>query len=371
SSRRASAVRNVMESHPDLAIRAGSFDADPWALNTPGGIVDLRRGTLRPPDQQALCSRATSVPVEFDGAHPVWTRFLHDATGGDPAFIDYLQRFAGYALTGRTDEQCLLYLWGRGGNGKSVFLNVLTGILGDYAVIAPSETFINGKGFDRHSTEIAMLAGARLVTASEVEYGKAWHTTRIKSLTGGEPVTARFMRQDNFTFTPAFKLLIAGNARPQVANLDHAMRRRLHLVPFVRTPAVVDRLLPEKLRHEYPAILAWMIAGCLRWQRDGLTAPPVIANATNDYFTEEDAIGRWLSECCVEGGPTAITLVRDLFGSWALWCRQTGETVGTEREFVQRIIAAGCEPTRATTGAKGRAIAGLVLRSEPSLADLL
>jgi putative DNA primase/helicase len=340
SSARASAVRKVMESDPALAIGVASFDSDPWVLNTPNGLIDLRTGVLKPSDPSVLASKRTSVAPEFDRDCPTWTRFLRDTTGDDHEFIGYLQRFAGYCLTGLTIEQCLLFLWGAGGNGKSVFLNVLSGVLADYARTASGDVFTASTG-ERHSTEIAMLAGSRLVVASEIEYGKRWNQVRVKSLTGGEPVSARFMRQDNFTFTPAFKILIAGNARPTVTNLDAAMRRRLHFVPFVRTPPRVDPLLGDKLKAEFPAILAWMVRGCLLWQNEGLRMPPVVAKSTATYFEDEDVLQEWLRDTCETAPATAFLSSRELWNSWAAFCRESGEEAGHERDLVQKLSTLG------------------------------
>jgi putative DNA primase/helicase len=367
SSARASSVRKVMESDPALAIGIASFDSDPWLLNTPNGLVDLRTGTLKPADPAKLASKRTSCTPEFDRACPTWIRFLNETTGHDQEFIDYLQRFAGYCLTGLVNEQCLLFVWGGGGNGKSVFLNVLSGILADYARVAPGDVFTQSFG-ERHSTEIAMLAGARLVVASEIEHGKKWNQVRVKSLTGGEKVTARFMRQDDFTFMPTFKILMAGNARPSVTNLDQAMRRRLRFVPFLHQPLRVDQHLGEKLEGEYPAILAWMIRGCLTWKKDGLGTTPVVTKSTEDYFEDEDILQEWLRVSVRGGTGKDFVKSRDLWASYQSWCRQCGEEPGHERSLVQKLTALGFNHGRGPKAERG--FHGLKLVQD-DLADLL
>jgi putative DNA primase/helicase len=184
-----------------------------------------------------------------------------------------------------------------------VFLNGLTEVPGDYAAVAAMESFIATHA-DRHSTDMAMLRGARLVTAQETEEGRSWAESKIKALTGGDPITARFMRQDNFTFQPQFKLVIAGNHKPGVQNVDEAIRRRFHLLPFVVTIPEEERdpTLPDKLVAEWGGILAWAIAGCLDWQRIGLSPPEVVRTATARYLEEEDSFGSWLDECCIQDG---------------------------------------------------------------------
>ena len=204
----------------------------------------------------------------------------------------------------RVTEHALFFLYGSGANGKSTFANVLLEILGTgrtgYAAVAPMTVFTAQK-FDQHPTELAMLQGKRLVIAHETEEGRAWATARIKTLTGGDPITARFMRCDFFTYEPQFKLLILGNHKPALRVTDTAMRRRLHLIPFTVTipEAERDQALPDKLRAEYPQILAWMIRGAVAWRRGGLKPPASVVAATDDYFQDEDTFAQWLAECCV------------------------------------------------------------------------
>jgi putative DNA primase/helicase len=294
-------VRQFLRSERRVVVSVAALDSDPMLLNTPDGIVDLRDGMLQPSDPSRLCTKTTAVGPALDKQCPEWMRFLSEATGGDVELAAYLQRLCGYALTGDTREQQFAFVYGPGGNGKSVFLNVLTGILGDYAKVATADTFM-ASTFDRHSTELAMLAGCRLVTASETPAGKRWDEVRVKGVTGGEPITARFMRQDNFTYVPQFKLIVAGNHRPTLENVTPAMKRRMHVVPFTVTPAQVDLQLGEKLKAEWPAILAWMIEGCLAWQQHGLCVPDRVAAATADYFDGQDTVGTWLQECCETEG---------------------------------------------------------------------
>ena len=291
SASRLRAVQTVLQSEAAIAIETTALDADLWILNTPSGIVDLRTGALRASEPGALCAKITTVGPNFSGPTTEWSRFLTEATGGDLELERYLQRLAGYSLTGSTTEQQLTFIWGSGGNGKTVFLNTLKYVLGDYAMTASMDTFIASR-FDRHPTDLAALVGARLVIAGESQEGREWDEQRLKSLSGGDPITARFMRQDFFTYQPLFKLVIAGNHKPAFRNVDPAIRRRLHLVPFLVTPQRVDQDLMEKLRDEAPGILAWMIGGALAWQAQGLTPPAAVLSATQEYFQEQDTVGQ-------------------------------------------------------------------------------
>lgn len=354
-------VREVMalvKSDRAIAVSADALDHDPWVLNTPAGIVDLRTGTLGLHDPDQLCTRVTAVPPDFGGAMPIFRSFLDEVTGGDAALQGYLQRSFGYTLTGSTREQHLTYLWGPGGNGKSVLQNVVAGILHDYARTAPMDAFLASPN-DRHSTEIAMLQGARLVVASETAGGKRWDETRVKSITGGEPITARYMRQDNFTFLPQCKLFFVGNHKPEIRDVDAAMRRRIHLVPFTVTPRAIDRELGAKLREEWPAILAWMIEGCLAWQREGLNPPPIVRGATEDYFADNDLIGAFLAERCeVQAGATVASA--DLWGAWSEWAHRNGAFVGSQKRLAEQLSARGYakwrEPITRRNGFKGLSI---------------
>src|SRR6266702_598508 len=244
------------------AATADIWDSDEWALNTPGGIVDLRTGDILAHDPSRHLTKITAVAL--GEACPRWRKFLAEVTRGDTELEGFLQRIAGYSLSGSTREHALFFLYGTGGNGKGVLLNTLTSIFGDYAAVAPMETFIAARG-ERHPTDLAGLRGARLVTSQETEEGRHWAENKVKALTGGDPISARLMRQDFFTFTPAFKLVIAGNHKPRLRGVDEAIRRRFHLVPFDMTivPADRDPLLAEKLRAEWPGILQWALDGCL------------------------------------------------------------------------------------------------------------
>lgn len=354
------AVERLARADRRHAATADQWDADPWLLNTPGGVVDLRTGNARP---HAPTDHMTKITAAAPGGDcPLWRRFLDRITGGDADLCAFLQRMAGYSLTGITREHAMVFCYGTGSNGKGVFLNTLTAIWGDYAATATMETF-TASPTDRHPTDLAMLRGARLVTAQETEEGRRWAEARIKAMTGGDPITARFMRQDFFTFVPTFKLLIAGNHKPALRGVDEAIRRRLHLIPFgVTIPAAErDKELPGKLKAEWGGILAWAIEGCLDWQRDGLTPPPAVASATDEYLAGEDSLGLWVTECCTTSGYGNEAGAR-LFSSWRTWAEAAGEQAGSQRRFTQALLARGFEQTRLHGGTRG--FQGIYLRAE-------
>lgn len=328
----AAAVERYAQADRAFAVTAAVWDEDKFLLGTPGGTVDLRTGLLREAEQGDMITRVAAVaPADVGAACPLWMAFLEQATKGDQDMITWLKRWFGYCLTGSTREHALFFGYGKGGNGKSVLLNTMARILGDYAVVAAMETFTASHG-DKHPTDLAMLRGARLVTATETEEGRAWAESRIKQITGGDPVSARFMRQDFFTYIPQFKLTIVGNNKPVLRNVDDAARRRFNIVPFLHKPEKKDVDLEAKLEAEWPAILRWMIDGCLEWQAEGLKRPKVIEEATSEYFAAQDYFARWLNECCILD-PTLSSKPATLLASFQQWTQENGEAEPDNRRL--------------------------------------
>jgi putative DNA primase/helicase len=322
-----------------FAVTSEHWDRDPFLLGTPDGTVDLRTGVLRPADPADKISRLTAIAPAETPDCPLFLAFLQEATGDDPALIRFLQMFFGYALSGITTEHALLFIFGAGGNGKSVLLNILAWIMGEYVKTAAMDAFVATRG-EKHSTDIAMLHGARLVTASEIAKGRIWNENLIKSLTGGDPITARFMRRDNFTFTPTFKLAIIGNHKPRLQTINEAARRRFNIVPFDRTPASPDPQLEQKLRGEGPGILRWLIAGCVGWQEaNGLVRPQSVLAATEEYFADQDLFSQWIEdECDAEpGNRWKSERSGDLFAAWAAYAKRAGEDPGSKVAFADEL----------------------------------
>jgi putative DNA primase/helicase len=319
---------------PAMSRTANSWNTDHFLLGTPDGTADLRNGRMRASDSKDMINRATAVAPAKEMDCPRWLKFLHQATAGDKELIRFLQQICGYALTGDTREQALFFIHGPGGNGKGVFLNTIGKIMADYATTATMDVLVSTRAGGA-TTDLAMLNGARLVSASETEEGQPWAESRLKRLTGGDPITARFMRQDNVTFFPIFKLIVIGNYQPSLRNVDDAMRRRFNIIPFTIKPDHKDALLEEKLAAEWPGILRWMIEGCLDWAANGLVQPASVRDATEEYFRDQDTFTHWLElRCRVERDnqhlsetPTA------LFKSWKSFAMSMGEEPGTGKSF--------------------------------------
>jgi putative DNA primase/helicase len=347
------------------AATTDEWDADIWLINTPGGVVDLRTGRMRPHDRADRMTKIASATLVPGSACPTWLRFLEQVTGGDAELQSYLQRVFGYCLTGATSEHALFFLYGTGANGKSVFVNTLFTLLGDYAANAPMDTFMETRG-DRHPTDLAGLRGSRFVGATETEQGRRWNESKIKEITGGDRVSARFMRQDFFTYLPQFKLVIAGNHKPAIRNIDEAMRRRLHLIPFTITvpPEKRDKQLQAKLLAEANGIFSWGVEGCLAWQREGLRQPQSVLDATDEYFEDEDAIGQWMGERCYVG-PAARAPTADLFADWREWAEKHGEFVGSIKRFSETLVSRRFARWRNPKGAMGFEGIGLQPKEYP------
>ena len=336
SAQKVAVVERLAKADRRLAATVDQWDSDPWLLNTPGGTINLRTAEMRVHQPADYITRVTSVAHE--GYCPNFLKFLVRVTDGRDDLQSFLRRVFGYALTGSTREHALFFMYGTGANGKSVLLDTVAGIFGDYHRTAPIETF-TASSAERHPTDLAGLRGARLVTATETEEGRRWAEARIKALTGGDKIAARFMRQDFFEFVPAFKLVIAGNHKPGLRSVDEAIRRRFNLIPFTITipPDERDPDLAEKLKAEWPGILQWMLDGCIEWQERGsLTPPQVVQDATANYLEGEDAIAAWIEESC-DLDPQGYELSSELFQSWKIWTEQNGEYSGTARRFSQRL----------------------------------
>lgn len=338
----------------DFAVRDTDFDRDKHLLATPGGIIDLRDGTLAASDPARLMSRCTAVTPAPTADCPAWDAFIKFAMNDDPELVRFLRQWAGYALTGDTREHVFAFFHGSGGNGKGTFLNTILDIMGSYAAQINAATLMSGAN-ERHLTEIASLRGARFVVAPEVTEGKAWDEERIKTMSGGDKMRARFMRQDEFEFKPEFKITISGNHQPILRNVDEAMRRRLRIVPFVRVPAKKDPLLPEKLAAEAPGILRWMIDGAIDWRQNGLILPKAVSAATAQYIDDQNVFGEWLTEACeisaaeIEWFATAA----DLLQSFNTFLAAEGERPITARRMADKLRRAGAVSCKLPGGVRG------------------
>ncbi|PSL21639.1 phage/plasmid primase, P4 family [Shimia abyssi] len=292
-------IAALMKSTPGASKPLAEWDADPLELGTPSSVIDLRTGQARPRKREDFLLNSTSCDPGMPGFEPTnWFRFLSEITKNDPELIEFLQRLAGYAATGSTKEQMLFFALGTGRNGKGTFLNTIGEILGNDYTVMLSNAVVTEQKFDRHPTELAALVGKRLARVSEIPVAKAWAEATLKQITGGDPLTARHMRQDPFVFTPQCTLIIDANNAPHVRGIDEAFRRRIQIIPFDVTisPNRVDPDLPAKLRREAPMILAWIVEGAAKWCSSGLRIPKCVTNTTSSYLDQQDEFRQFLDE---------------------------------------------------------------------------
>jgi putative DNA primase/helicase len=355
---RVAAMLAMAASEPGVPVLPGQLDVDPMLLNVLNGVVDLRTGDLRGHRRGDYLTKL--CPTQFDptAACPGWCKFLNAVFGKDAALIRFVQKFFGYAVTGDIREHAMAILCGSGSNGKTTLLNTVGAVLGgDYCWSAPSELLTVGFA-DRHPTEVADLFGRRLVSVQEFPKGKPLNEPLVKRLTGGDPVTARRMREDFWTFAPTHKFVVSTNNKPRISGTDEGIWRRIRLVPFLirfwdpdkeakpgeeRSDHLrADKGLPAKLLAERPGILAWLVAGCLLWQEEGLGEPHAVAEATEEYREQEDVVGNFLAEKCVRG-PDYRVKAGDLYAAFKQWAEQNGERSMSQREFGLAMTQRGFE----------------------------
>jgi putative DNA primase/helicase len=348
-----SAVESMIwltRSEPGIPARLTDFDADPWLLNVANGTLDLRTGELREHQRQDLISNLIQITFDPKAECDLWDAFLRRVLDGSDELYDYLRRFVGYLLVGDTSDQSLHFLYGLGANGKSVFCEVLMRLLGDYAM-AVSPDLIMLKRHGGIPNDVARLRGVRAALMNETTQGAKFDEAKLKDLTGGDTLTARFLHQEFFDFRPSHRIIIRGNHKPAIAGTDEGIWRRLRLVPFtVSIPAdEQDHGLLRKLEAELPGILNWAIQGCLEWQRDGLKPPAIIADAVRAYREESDTLGRFVSECC-EVRSLGQVKSSALFKRYQDFAQAAGERWIPSKDFPAEMERRGFTWKRTKTG---------------------
>ena len=350
TNRAISAMVELAKSEPGIPVLSDQLDSDIWLLNCKNGTLDLRTGELRPHNRKDYITRI--IPTEYNpyADFEEWAKFLHRIMNDNAELISFLQRAVGYSLTGSTREQCLFMLYGCGANGKTTFLEAISDVLAGYAQRTPTDTLL-AKDTSGISNDIARLKGARFVVASEVEEGKRMAESLVKQMTGGEKMTARFMRAEYFEFMPHFKLWVGTNHKPVIRGTDQAIWRRIKLIPFNVTipPEERDKNLLNKLRREMPGILNWAVMGCMDWQKNGLGEPEEVIKATNDYRSEMDVLTRFVSDCCTTATQRG-TKSSELYKKYAEWSKDNGEFALSQTKFSTRMQEKGFNKTRTSRG---------------------
>jgi len=339
-------------------------------MNVNNGTLDLRTGTLGPHRRDDRITRCLRVNFDQGAECPRWRAFLHRILDSNADLIGFVQRAVGYTLTGSTAERCMFILHGGGKNGKTVFIESLRLLLGDYVARAPTQTLLVKRG-ETIPNDLARLRGVRLVTASETGDGNQLDEALVKDITGGDRVMARFMRGEWFEFTPHFKIFLSTNHKPRITGTDDAIWDRLRLVPFlIRIPEEERRPMEQMLAEfesELAGILNWAVQGCLDWQRHGLGEPPEVRIATLDYRGEMDTLGEFLAECCLLRSDARVSS-HDLYGEYKRWATDAGERVWSHKRFAQGLEQRGSQQGfRKQHTREGRVWQGLGLACVPAL----
>ena len=358
------------QSEPGIPVLPSQFDSDPFSLNCLNGTVNLHTGELRDHRRDDLITKLAPVVFEAGARSPLLDRFLEESSGGDTDLMEFLQRAAGYSLTGSVREEVLFFVHGPAASGKSTFLEALKASFGDYAKVADFETFIQRREAGAIRNDIAELAGRRFVVSIEVDEGKKLAEGLVKMLTGGDTVRARFLYQEAFEFPPQFKLWLAANHAPRVRDDDSAIWRRILRLPFERVVPKERRDATVKARLKDPAIsgpaiLAWAVEGCMRWQESGLCVPEVVDRATEQYRLDMDPLREFIEDCCVLNTGAWTSSVR-LRSAYVEWAKENGERfVLDQRALSERLRSKGCSTgNRKVGGSSTRGWSGIGLKAE-------
>ena len=332
------AVLGLAKIEPGVNVSQADFDAHPWLLNVENGVVDLRTGDLLPHDPELRLTQLAAVVYDQDARSELWERFIREVTCGDEEIARFLQQSFGIALTGDVSDEVLICHNGGGCNGKSTALEAIAKMLGDYAAVAPPGLF-TARNFDSHPTEIASLHGKRFVTAIEQEANRALRESLVKSLTGGDTIRTRRMREDFWDMPPTWHIHVAYNRAPRLTGTDDGIRRRLRVVPWAASfkdrpdLTIKERLMGES---ERPGILAWCLEGLRQRLAAGrLESPPAVMVATDDYIDDEDLVGRFVADCCATEDPMAEAEIRGTLAAFKRWMQADG----TPRQVVDTYTA--------------------------------
>jgi len=343
-----------------LNVKSEDLDPNPWLLNVKNGTVNLLTKEFSEHHQENMITKISNVEYDPKADCPLWKQFIREIMNYKAELINFVQTAVGWSMTGDTSEQTMFILYGSGANGKSTFLNTINYILGDYAIAADIESFMRKVNGDQNTNDIARLRGSRFVTTTEAEQGRRLSEPLIKKITGSDPMTARFLYGEFFSFIPTFKIYMATNHKPVIKGTDHGIWRRIKLIPFTTRieESKQDKDLENKLRNEASGILNWLLEGTERWKREKLKTPDIVLNATEEYRGEMDVIGNFLKEKCFIDLKYSIR-IRELYKAYSDWCDDNKEHAVSERFFSMRLKDMGYEQRRTS---EARFWSGLALR---------
>jgi putative DNA primase/helicase len=334
------AMAAVARSVPSIQVRMDQFDSHPMLFNCRNGIIDMRTGDLQPHDSALLQLSLSNVVYNPDAKAPLWEAFLARVMP-EKERRDYLARISGYTLTGDTGEQAIFCHHGGGANGKSVFMRILRALAGTYGQAVPQATLLTKSG-DGIPNDVARMIGKRLLITSETGAGKRLDDELVKQLTGGEEISARFMRGEFFDFTPVGKIHLMTNHLPVIGS-GHGTARRLQdigwdvtIPPEEQDKSLADRIIAEEL----PGVLAWAVRGCLEWRETGLAVPESVRLKTAEHVRSSDPLAQWLEER-TDTVAEEVTETRPLFKDYRAWVDESNGRPMTEKSFVDAMDERG------------------------------
>tara|TARA_R110000787_G_scaffold274524_1_gene382491 strand:+ start:1700 stop:3190 length:1491 start_codon:yes stop_codon:yes gene_type:complete len=350
------AVEKLVKIEQKIRTVADDWDKSAFLMGSPKGVIDLKTGEFKDSHKELLISKRSTVNPCDKIECPKWLQFLDDITDNDEDYKKYLQKMMGYFLTGSTIEQAIFFGFGAGGNGKSIFASMIDLLLGDYFGAAPFSTFA-ASAVDAHPTDLAGFVGKRCIVASETRENRSWNTDLVKSLSGNDKISARFMRGDFFQYSPSFKLMVLGNHMPNLSSVDHSIRRRFHILPFLFDPVKnkerVNLHLLDDLKKELPAIMQWAVNGCLLWQSEGLEKPDKVKEMTESYFSGEDVFGDFLKHVQENANFKDGKKLRSsaLFSIYKEYLDLNGEEPSSNKKMSQQLVKVGIEKKIESKGA--------------------
>lgn len=341
----------LAQSEESVVTQPEEFDHDPFLLNTPNCMIDLKAWKVGKHNPKYRLMKRVGALYDPHAESPVWDAFLYKIMGGNENLLKFLQRAVGYGMTGSTKEQVVFFLHGKGSNGKSTFLEALRFVLADYAMNTPTSTIMRTESTSTANNDVARLRGARLVTAVETEENQRLAESTIKAITGGDSITARYLYSEFFEFKPEFKLFLACNHKPVITGVDNGIWRRIRLIPFsvILSDEEKDIHLPDKLQKEASGILNWMLEGCRMWQEEGLGNPDEIIAAISEYRGEMDSLAQFFADCCVIV-PNAKVQATKLYEVFQRWSAAAGERSRTQRDFGSKMSERGFTSLKGTGG---------------------
>ena len=342
---------SIAKVSPLVSVRADQFDTAPFLFNVDNGIINLTNGEIIKHSPEMRMTKIAPIMYAQHEEAPLFNKFMDEITLGDTSLKKWLQVYFGYAMTADVREQLFAVFHGSGGNGKTVLVNVISHIMGQYTLETPVETIINTRNQKSASNDIARIKGARLITVRESDQGHSLAESLIKSLTGGDKITARFLHREFFEFRPVAKWILFTNHKPTIRGTDKGIWRRVKLVPFNYSVPddKKDKMLEPKLLAEAQGILNWLIEGCLEWQKNGFPKCDAIDNATNEYQEDEDRLGEFLTEA-IQRGPNYKVSASELYKAYRLYCRNAGEYALNTKNFGKELAEKGFSKRREAKG---------------------